>query len=198
MDISIGHGWSCSKSCLSCTFNHACFAPPKSCLLCTSNVMLVVHFQYHALFMHFQCCVCFSLCNIMHVLHLQFHVCFGFAMLQLLHTFQRMFLLHFQCVAHFMKFRIKLWYSTMMNDRKFGLCLESLFIIVSPLKVIMFNNISGTLRNVHFNNREWWWWWWWRLLRKFTLVICVEKKHDQVKWICVADSWMLQEYFYWA
>ncbi len=195
MDISIGHGWSCSKSCLSCTFNHACFAPPKSCLLCTSNVMLVVHFQYHALFMHFQCCVCFSLCNIMHVLHLQFHVCFGFAMLQLLHTFQRMFLLHFQCVAHFMKFRIKLWYSTMMNDRKFGLCLESLFIIVSPLKVIMFNNISGTLRNVHFNNREWWWW---RLLRKFTLVICVEKKHDQVKWICVADSWMLQEYFYWA
>ncbi len=66
----------------------ACCAPPMSRLFWTSNVMLVVHFQYHALVMHFQCCVCFALCNIMHVLHFQFHVCFVFAMLQLLCTFQ--------------------------------------------------------------------------------------------------------------
>jgi hypothetical protein len=183
--------------------SHACFAPPKSCLLCTSNVMLDLDLQCHACCALSIPCTCYALSMLCLFCTLQHHACFAPSIsclfcicnVALFRTFQCTFLLHFQCVAHFTEFSIKLWYSTMMSDRKFGLCLESLSIIVSPLKVIMFNNINGTLRNVHFNNREWWWW---RLLRKFTLVICVEKKHDQVKWICVADSWMLQEYFYWA
>jgi hypothetical protein len=65
--------------------SHACCAPPMSCLFWTSNVMLVVHFQYHSLVLHFQCCVCFALAtscmfcnfNLMFVLHLQCCNCYA-------------------------------------------------------------------------------------------------------------------------
>jgi hypothetical protein len=167
-------GVAVSHACCALSIPCTCYALSMLCLFCTfatSCMFCMFNFMF---VLHLQCCNCYAHSNVM-------------------------FLLHFQCGAHFTEFSIKLWYSTMMSNRKFGLCLESLFITASPLKVIMLSNINRTLRTVHFNNTEWWWWWWWwRLLRKFTLVICVEKKHEQVKWICVADSWMLQEYFYWA
>jgi hypothetical protein len=79
--------------------------------------------------MHLQCCNCYALSNVM-------------------------VFLHFQCGAHSTKFSIKFQYLTMMNDRKFGLCLDCLFVTISPLKVIMLSNTNGTLKNVHSTNKE--------------------------------------------
>jgi hypothetical protein len=158
--------------------------------------MLVVHFQYHALVMHFQCCVCFAL--------LQHHACFACSISCLFCICNVATVMHIPMSCFFCTFNVVLILQSLVSnfDIQQWWAIGSLACVwrvysspLCPLKVIMLSNINGTLRTVHFNNTEWWWW---RLLRKFTLVICVEKKHEQVKWICVADSWMLQEYFYWA
>jgi hypothetical protein len=52
--------------------------------------------------LHLQCCNCYAHSNVM-------------------------FLLHFQCGAHFTEFTITLWYATMMSNREFGLCLECVY-----------------------------------------------------------------------
>ncbi len=162
MDMSTGHGWSCSMSCLSYTFNHACFAPPKLCLLCTSNVTLVLHLQCHACCALSIPCTCYALSMLCLFCTWRHHACFAPSISCLFCICNVAIVMHIPVSCFFCTFNVVLilqrlvwnfdiqqWWAT----RSLA-CPESLFITISPLKVIIFSNINGTLRNVHFNNRE--------------------------------------------